>query len=95
MFLQLRCCYRLLQTSHGPALRSLHHLSQTSSRIVNPLLRNGTNNVGPIRRWNTGKVDPIPPDGSKVKVKFRKEDVRRLFRFAKGEGYVILGGSEL
>lgn len=86
MFLQLRSCTRFLFTSQGTGIRAWHHLSQTPSRIVSPLLRNGgpKQQISPIRWKNT-----IPDKAEKVK--FRKEDVKRLFRFAKGEGYVILG----
>lgn len=90
MILQLRSCCRLLHTTHLAGIRSWHQLSHTSQRIASPLLRNGANKSPPtttIIRWKSSTEA-----ATATKVKFRKEDVRRLFRFAKGEGYTILGG---
>lgn len=86
MILQLRWCSRALFTPQliGARFRAWHNVSQTTT-----LLRNSRrHNLPPIRWQNTGR-NPALED--KAKVKFRKQDVKRLFRFARGEGYVILG----
>lgn len=84
MFLRLQPCCRYLNTYLPTAVRSFHNVSHTSSRIKSPLLRNSTIYKSPAIRFTNSQPGP-------VKVKFRKQDVLRLFRFGKGEGYVILG----
>ena len=56
-------------------------------RIVSPNVSRLITPVRPQIRWKSVNS----PLGGKEKVKFRKEDVKRLFRFAQGEGYVIIG----
>lgn len=97
MFLRLRSCYRLLHTPPPrTGIRLWHHLSQTPSPFTAPLLRASKNKLPQLRCHNNSTksattTSPGQALQSTLKVKFRKEDVRRLFRFAKGEGYIILG----
>lgn len=69
----------------GTRCLHLHNFSTTSSRLSSPLLKSVPKiQLSPLR-FNSGS------NPQKVKVKFNKQDVKRLFRFANKEGFVILG----